>query len=49
MFTYTNNSKGFGFTVEASTKKELFLKIEQAMGCPLDASLKRFISKQLAK
>ena len=49
MLTYTNTAKGYEFTVQAETKKELFSKIEAAMGCPMDASIKRFISSQIRK
>jgi hypothetical protein len=47
MFTYTNTAKGCEFTVQAETKKALFAKIEAAMGCPMDPSIKRFISRQI--
>ena len=49
MLTYTNTAKGYEFTVQAETKKELFAKIEAALGCPMEPSLKRFISSQIRK
>lgn len=48
-FSYTNAAKGFEFKVEADSKKELFKKIEEKFGCPLEPSQKAMISRQLKK